>query len=203
MSELRAGWHDARRTPGARLLQGRRYGGPSYTLGYAAWAITHPHNYTEARTIMKTAQITQQIVHEHVPSGFGCATPQQVEAFEATGSVHGASKVAFVDGGTYYDGTPRPADLVIRMRPPRSWDDIRSELPKREYGAHRLLTRAQRDVACDWYIREYNRGWKMAQRRDWPPGTSHAFDDGYLDRAAGRIKWHLTYCPDHDECGEG
>jgi hypothetical protein len=34
-------------------------------------------------------------------------------------------------------------------------------------------------------------------------GTSHAWDDGYLDRAAERTKWHLTWCLDHDTCGEG
>lgn len=35
MSEIRAGWHDARRTPGARLLQGRKYGDWAYSFGYA------------------------------------------------------------------------------------------------------------------------------------------------------------------------
>lgn len=35
MSEIRAGWHDARRTPGARLLQGRKCGGWAYSFGYA------------------------------------------------------------------------------------------------------------------------------------------------------------------------
>lgn len=38
MIEIRAGWADARRTPGARFWWGRRYGGWDYALGYAVRA---------------------------------------------------------------------------------------------------------------------------------------------------------------------
>jgi hypothetical protein len=31
-------------------------------------------------------------------------------------------------------------------------------------------------------------------------GASDATYDGYLDQAAGRPKWHLRDCPDHDRC---
>lgn len=39
MSELRAGLADARRTPGARPLDGRRWGTFGYALGYALGAL--------------------------------------------------------------------------------------------------------------------------------------------------------------------
>lgn len=57
------------------------------------------------------------------------------------------------------------------------------------------------------FKREYNNGWKAsAQPGDsakWNSGmTSDAWDSGYLDYAAGRAKWHLLNCPDHDTCGE-
>lgn len=137
-------------------------------------------------------------VHQHLPSGFQYADALQIAAFNATGSVHGASKVALVEG-------EQGVELAIRMRPPRTWDDIVSEDPKQAYGAHRTLTRAQRDAARDWYTDQYNRGWAAAGRddkREWISGkSSAAFDDGYSDRANGRIKWHMTYCPDHDNCG--
>jgi len=55
---------------------------------------------------------------------------------------------------------------------------------------------------------EYNKGWSASRRggvcRAWESGTSSdAFDCGYLDYAAGRDKWHLRDCPDHDHCGQG
>lgn len=125
-----------------------------------------------------------QYVHPNLPSGFTYANEIQARAFEETGSVHGASKVAIVDEG-------RGPWLAIRNRPPRSLDDVLSSLGKGSV----------RDVAE--YVSEYNKGWRAADRAaDFPSGT-YAFDDGYLDRAAGRAKWHLTYCADHDECGEG
>lgn len=45
------------------------------------------------------------------PSGFGVADRLQVEAFVATGSIPGASKVTFADG----------AVLCCRLRPPYLW----------------------------------------------------------------------------------
>lgn len=55
------------------------------------------------------------------------------------------------------------------------------------------------------YHREYDKGWRdsgnprLSERGPWHMGTStDAYDDGYLDRAAGREKWHLTRCPLHD-----
>lgn len=38
--EIRAGRLDARRTPGARVLDGRRYGDVFYTAGYALGVLT-------------------------------------------------------------------------------------------------------------------------------------------------------------------
>lgn len=35
------------------------------------------------------------------------------------------------------------------------------------------------------------------------PGALDAWMDGWLDYAAGREKWHLRDCPDHDTCGQG
>lgn len=123
-------------------------------------------------------------IHNRLPSGFTYANALQADAFDATGSVHGASKVAMVDEG-------RGAWLAIRLRPPRTLEDVRSQL-----GRDSVRT-------VEEYISEYNKGWRCAgQAGDFPSGT-YAFDDGYMDRAAGRAKWHLTYCADHDECGEG
>lgn len=133
-------------------------------------------------------------VHDSLPSGFTRADLIQQEQFHETGSIHGASKVCVYRD---YDGT---LEVATRLRPPRQASDIMSR-----------LSRGQAIVLKDplaWYIEEYNRGWAAAGRpgisREWDSGTStHAFDDGYLDRAAGRMKWHLTYCSNHDECGEG
>lgn len=100
-------------------------------------------------------------------------------------------------------------DVAVRLRPPRSWADVDRPLITAQYGAEKLLTRAQRDAALAWYIAQYNAGYAAARRGSdscaaWDSGrTSRAWDDGYLDGAAGRAKWHLTYCTDHDTCGEG
>lgn len=136
-----------------------------------------------------------QTYHDKLPSGFGWATPDQAEAFNATGSVNGASKVALVrqEGGT--------VDLAIRMRPPRSYDDIDRELIGIDVQRHGITEGAE---AVAWYTREYNAGFKAGKRStEMPADKSHSWDDGYLDAAAGRLKWHLTYCADHDTCGEG
>ena len=129
---------------------------------------------------------------DRIPNGFARADIHQAESFERTGSINGASKVTIVNG-----------EVVCRLRPPRRWADVVSALPRREYGAHNTLTSAQQAAARDWYVDQYNKGWAAAGRATDMPDGSHAFDDGYLDRAAGRMKWHLTYCPNHDTCGEG
>lgn len=143
-------------------------------------------------------------VHDTLPSGFRVADELQSEQYEETGQIFGAAKVIFfrAPSGCVY--------VAVRLRPPRSFSDILHRgLVIREM-QHRgwRVTLTENDEARDWYIGEYNRGWAAAARpglcRDWDSGFStHAFDDGYLDRAAQRMKWHLTYCTDHDNCGEG
>lgn len=141
-------------------------------------------------------------IHDTLPSGFAYANESQAEEFTKTGSVHGASKVALVRAGYEIDGSPR-TDLAVRLRPPRTFLDIRSGLGRRAAIARRLCA----TKTVKWYIAEYNNGWQAAKQSfsaAWDSGqTSAAWDDGYLDQAAGRPKWHLTYCIDHDNCGEG
>jgi hypothetical protein len=60
----------------------------------------------------------------------------------------------------------------------------------------------------DLYRDQYERGWKAAnslsESRVWESGmSSDAFDDGYLDAAAGREKWHMTRCANHDTVENG
>lgn len=61
------------------------------------------------------------------------------------------------------------------------------------------------------YVRDYNRGWKADQRGTSlesgdRAGASKAWEDGFLDHAAGRPKWHLARCKAHHNseggCGE-
>lgn len=60
----------------------------------------------------------------------------------------------------------------------------------------RKLTRAE-------YNRLYNNGWRASANAGGLDGDHpEAWEDGYLDYAAGRDKWHLRDCPDHDTCGE-
>lgn len=148
-----------------------------------------------------TITTTEHRVHDRLPSGFALANEQQAAEFEFSGSVHGASKVCLVDiGGS--------TELAVRLRPPRRLDDIRSPLGRRaaKEGGNTPIE------AAEWYIAQYNLGWQASTRvsrtgqdsEAWDSGsTSPAWDDGYLDHAAGRPKWHLTYCVDHDTCGEG
>lgn len=65
--------------------------------------------------------------------------------------------------------------------------------------------------ATDEYARDYMAGWKASTRvgltgnpsRKFEEGrTTRAWEDGYHDQAAGREKWHLRDCPNHDTCGE-
>lgn len=58
------------------------------------------------------------------------------------------------------------------------------------------------------YVRDYTRGWVASSRpgvsAEWDEGSgSAAFDDGYMDRAATREKWHLAWCDMHDNGGAG
>jgi hypothetical protein len=56
------------------------------------------------------------------------------------------------------------------------------------------------------YRTDYDRGWRYSARPAATldhldaRGASEAEYDGYLDRAAGREKWHRLRCPDHDTC---
>ena len=138
-------------------------------------------------------------VHGSLPSGFMRADFLQQEQFHETGSIHGASKVCVYRD---LDGT---LAVATRLRPPRHWASIMSRHPRRQGDSIPTFGEV---LKIAWYIEEYNRGWAAAGRsgvsREWDNGTSTAaFDDGYLDRSAGRMKWHLTYCSNHDECGEG
>lgn len=73
-------------------------------------------------------------------------------------------------------------------------------------GLPALWRRTFGDLA--WYRKEYAAGYATAQRtsesRKYNSGEySWAWEDGYLDAAAGRGRWHLAHCPNHDECGWG
>lgn len=163
--------------------------------------------------------MTDHKIHDDLPSGFGYATPSQKAAFDATGSVNGASKVVLVMNDEDSIDTEieillgisnsapaivaqaiiNTARLAIRLRPPRTWDDIISPCVRRNHNA----VRDPNGLA--WYIREYNNGYAAGKRGgglELSPDTSAAWDDGFLDGVAGRLKWHLTYCTDHDNCGE-
>ena len=57
------------------------------------------------------------------------------------------------------------------------------------------------------YRAAYNRGWRAsatttggALDRADARREPDAWYDGYLDHAAGREKWHLLHCPDHNRC---
>jgi hypothetical protein len=60
------------------------------------------------------------------------------------------------------------------------------------------------------YRRDYLAGWRASDRakdgtleRADDRNASAGWYDGYLDRAAGREKWHIPRCPNHDTCGQG
>lgn len=136
-------------------------------------------------------------IHDTLPNGYAYADAMQTEHYSVTGSVNGASKVCYVR--TAGD----QVDLAVKLKPPTSLDDIRSNLGRRAALAEYAGGGQQ---ALDWYVAEYRRGWAASRRQstaEFDTGyTSHAYDDGYLDASAGRMKWHLTYCLNHDECGE-
>lgn len=151
-----------------------------------------------------TVIITEHKVHDRLPSGFAYANELQGIEFLDGGSVHGASKVALVRSRFE---TGSGTELAVRLRPPRTINDIRSPLGLRAAKANSNTPLE----AAEWYIAQYNLGWQASTRvsrtgqssEAWSSGeTNFAWDDGYLDHAAGRPKWHLTYCSDHDACGE-
>lgn len=130
-------------------------------------------------------------VHDRLPSGFSIANGLQETEYNVSGSVHGAAKVCFVSRMASLGNMDFPVtDLAVRLRPPRTLEDIRSNL-----GVRGMLDAVQ-------YRLEYEKGWARAKRTSEYPSGSYAQEDGYLDSAAGRAKWHLTYCSNHDACGE-
>lgn len=144
--------------------------------------------------------MTDHKIHDTIPSGFVRADAIQQARFEETGSINGAAKVALVDdgiGGSF---------VATRLRPPRTPSDVHS-VARTTFPDLSVLTTAEIADVVLGYVREYNAGWAAGARgasEKWASGTSsHAWDDGYLDAAAGRAKWHLTWCDDHDQCGEG
>lgn len=66
------------------------------------------------------------------------------------------------------------------------------------------------------YNRMYLKGWAASRRTDdmeaaearfvsrnrvkWSGPEHEAWEDGWLDVAAGREMWHLRDCEDHDNC---
>jgi hypothetical protein len=59
----------------------------------------------------------------------------------------------------------------------------------------------------DEYRKAYERGWRTSMRmadgaleRADDRNEPDAWYDGYHDAAAGREKWHLATCTDHDNC---
>lgn len=123
-------------------------------------------------------------IHKGLPSGFARANELQLAEYLETGYVQGARKVCLIEGR-------EAAELAVRLGPPRFLKSIRSNL-------------GQSDVdSAEEYVEQYNKGWRAASRADSYPDMGWAMEDGYLDRAAGRAKWHLTFCSDHDNCGEG
>lgn len=60
------------------------------------------------------------------------------------------------------------------------------------------------------YRRDYERGWRYSSTSPGPSldhldakGASAAEEDGYMDYATGRRKWHLAFCdcPEHEGLG--
>jgi hypothetical protein len=68
---------------------------------------------------------------------------------------------------------------------------------------------SRRSTLKDWpkYKRDYERGWRSTAGLDRADADgrsdNEAWMDGYLDQAAGREKWHMLNCPDHNTCGKG
>lgn len=138
----------------------------------------------------------QPTIHTSLPSGFAFANQQQAAQYAETGAVNGASKLSLVE-------TADGVTVAVRLGPPK-YDRT---LTRRAIIREALHGRTGAD-ALDWYKGEYNAGFAAGKSgrdsRKWQDGSaSHAWDDGFLDGAAGRPKWHLTHCANHDTCGEG
>lgn len=64
------------------------------------------------------------------------------------------------------------------------------------------MKRANKPPQDATYRKDYNAGWLYSHsdnaNLDNSGNKSDAWLDGYLDFAVGREKWHLYYCPKHD-----
>ena len=132
------------------------------------------------------------IIRATLPSGFALADEAQQEIYQHTGAVPGARKLYLVsdpDGG---------ADLAVRLGPPKAWSHVISDCARREA----RISRRSGPVALEWYLAEYERGWRDGRRGGGyiGPNTSAPYDDGLLDGRAERPKWHTTFCTSHP-CG--
>jgi len=131
-----------------------------------------------------------------LPSGFSYADAHQIAQFEERGVVNGASKVCLVGD---------EQTLAVRLHPPKNFDSLITRRPLIRIASEQAGVEGAEGLA--WYRNQYNAGYAAANRissRAWESGsTNHAWDDGYLDRAAQRPKWHLSHCVNHDTCGEG
>lgn len=149
--------------------------------------------------------MTNHKIHDTMPSGFHWANDLQVEQYNETGSVRGAGKVVYVRLDDAEDGE---VGLGVRLEPPHRWSHIVSPLA-RAFAARAgfVVSNPDNDEALEWYVTQYNEGFRAGRRgltaKFDTAATSAAYDDGYLDGRAGRGKWHTTYCTDHDNCGEG
>lgn len=96
--------------------------------------------------------------------------------------------------------------MATVMGPKRLWNvmkDLHGGLPSTD-------DRPGRDIARDGeaaYRERYNAGWRYSERGgsldradDLGLTDNEAWYDGYLDMAAGRDRYHITFCPDHDKC---
>ena len=92
-----------------------------------------------------------------------------------------------------------------RMGPKRTWQamkDLHAGFPEG--------TRPSKMIEQDGetvYRERYNAGWRYSERGsslDREDALRHtdneAWMDGYLDMAAGRERYHMAFCPDHDSC---
>jgi hypothetical protein len=143
-------------------------------------------------------------VHKTLPSGFVWANNLQTAEYNETGGVRGAGKVVFVEGET-----PGTVNLAVRLQPPERWSFIVSEAARRQAGQTGFVVgNPDNREALAWYVREYNLGYRAAARASdskvFEEGAgSIPWNEGYMDRAAGRAKWHLTYCTNHDNTKAG
>lgn len=124
------------------------------------------------------------------PLGFARLDRVQSDFYARTGSVPGAAKLSSVADHVFVRlGPPKYTDTIMR-RP-----DVAAEVSDLDVG-HQVLV---------WYKSEYLDGWYAARAGHADrtlAGRSIPFLDGWLDNRAGRQKWHLTHCLDHERCGQ-